>query len=99
MTVNMNHASRLVHVPRSVSSTIPSLIFSALLLLSIPTLAQLPAGTSDATQPQTQKSDPLLDRANEALSKHDYPTALKLLTSLAGKNPNNAQILYNLAFT
>jgi tetratricopeptide (TPR) repeat protein len=64
-----------------------------------PVKAQLPAGTTDATQPQAQKSDPLLDQANEALSKHDYPTALKLLTTLAGKNPNNAQILYNLAFT
>src|ERR1700761_8889017 len=99
MTVHTNDTPRLVHPPRSVARAIPTLIFSALLVLSISAQAQLPAGTSDATQPQTQKSDPLLDQANEALSKHDYPAALKLLTTLAGKNPNNAQILYNLAFT
>ncbi len=59
--------------------------------------AQLPAGTTDAaSQPQI---DPLLTQANEALAKQDYPAALKLLTTLAEKNPNNPQILYNLAST
>ena len=97
MTVHTNDTP--IHPPRNTARTIPTLIFSTLLLLSIPTLAQLPAGTTDATQPQTQKSDPILDQANEALSKHDYPAALKLLTTLAEKNPTNTQILYNLAFT
>jgi tetratricopeptide (TPR) repeat protein len=80
-------------------SAAASLIFLGLILAPVTLPAQLPAGTSDATQSQPQKSDPLLDQANEALSKHDYPAALKLLTTLANKNPNNAQILYNLAFT
>ncbi len=61
--------------------------------------AQLPPGTSDATQPPPQKIDPLLTQANEALDKRDYPAALKALTPLAEKNPNNPQILFNLAFT
>jgi tetratricopeptide (TPR) repeat protein len=81
------------------TAAISAVIFSTTLFLVIPTQAQLPAGTTDATQPQSQKSDPVLDQANEALSKRDYPAALKLLTTLAEKNPNNAQILYNLAFT
>ncbi|MGD0445826.1 MAG: tetratricopeptide repeat protein [Edaphobacter sp.] len=68
-----------------------------LLVFTLPTHAQLPAGTTDAAQTQTQ--DPLLTQANEALSKQDYPTALKLLTTLAEKNPDNAPILYNLAST
>src|SRR5260370_1964027 len=50
--------------------------------------AQLPAGTTDASQPQTQKQDPLLTHANQALDKHDYPTALKLLTTLTETTPN-----------
>ena len=61
--------------------------------------AQLPAGTTDATQPQPQKQDPALAQANAALEKQDYPAALKLLTTLAEKSPNDAYILYNLGFT
>jgi tetratricopeptide (TPR) repeat protein len=61
--------------------------------------AQLPAGTTDVTQPQTQKQDPLLIQANEALDKQDYPTALKLLTTLTEKSPNDPHLLYDLAFT
>ncbi len=61
--------------------------------------AQLPPGTSDASQPPAQKIDPLLTQANEALDKQDYPAALKALTPLAEKNPNSPPILYNLAFT
>src|SRR5277367_5727689 len=72
----------------------PFVIFSTLI-----TQAQLPAGTTDATQPQTQKQDPLLTQANEALDKRDYPTALKLLTTLAEKSPNDPHLLYDLALT
>jgi len=55
---------------------------------------QLPAGTRDvATQPQ---QDPLRSQASEALAKQDYATAAKLLANLAEKNPNDAQVLYNL---
>src|SRR5205807_6965890 len=63
------------------------------LLTPIPIQAQLPAGTTDATQSQTQKQDPLLTQANEALDKHDYPTALKLLTTLTEKFPNDPHLL------
>jgi tetratricopeptide (TPR) repeat protein len=56
--------------------------------------AQLPAGTRDAaSQPQ---QDPLRSQASEALAKQDYAAAAKLLSTLAEKNPNDAQILYNL---
>jgi predicted Zn-dependent protease len=78
---------------------VPLVIFSTLLLVARPAQAQLPAGTTDATQPKAQKQDPLLTQANEALDKHDYPTALKLLTTLTEKSPNDAHLLYDLAFT
>jgi tetratricopeptide (TPR) repeat protein len=78
---------------------VPLVMFSTLVLESIPTRAQLPAGTTDATQPQAQKQDQLLTQANEALDKQDYPTALKLLTTLTEKSPNDPHILYNLAYT
>jgi predicted Zn-dependent protease len=83
----------------NIRRTIPSLIISTLIFVSIPAHAQLPAGTTDATQPQTQKQDPLLTQANEALDKQDYPTALKLLTTLTEKSPNDPHLLYDLAFT
>jgi predicted Zn-dependent protease len=77
----------------------PLTIFSTLLLAAGPAQAQLPAGTTDATQSQTQKQDPLLTQANEALDKHDYATALKLLTTLTEKSPNDVHLLYDLAYT
>jgi tetratricopeptide (TPR) repeat protein len=80
-------------------SIIPSLLFSTLLIVAIPANAQLPAGTTDTTQHQAPKQDPLLTQANEALDKQDYPAALKLLTTLADKNPTDAHLLYDLAFT
>jgi predicted Zn-dependent protease len=62
--------------------------------------AQLPAGTTDASSTsQPQPPDPLLDQANEALAKANYPAALKLLTILAQKHPTDARILYDLAST
>jgi predicted Zn-dependent protease len=76
--------------------TIAATIFFA---LTQTTLAQLPAGTSDASSSssQPQQSDPLRDEASKALAQHDYPTALKLLTTLNTRNPNDPQILYDLA--
>src|SRR6266851_7067566 len=76
-----------------------SLLF--LIFLLAPSLhAQLPAGTTDATaQPQTAPQDPQRAEANAALDKQDYPTALKLLTTLAAKNPTDAHLLYDLAST
>jgi predicted Zn-dependent protease len=78
-------------------ATISATIFVTALIL--PLQAQLPAGTTDTTQPQTQKQDPLQTQANEALDKHDYPTALKLLTTLTEKSPNDPHLLYDLAST
>lgn len=57
---------------------------------------QLPAGTRDASSQPEMQQDPLRSQAVEALSKQDYATAVKLLTALAKKNPNDAQVLYNL---
>jgi predicted Zn-dependent protease len=76
-----------------------SLIFFGFLPTTKTIYAQLPAGTTDTTQPQPQKQDPLLTQANEALDKRDYPTALKLLTTLTEKSPNDPHLLYDLAFT
>jgi tetratricopeptide (TPR) repeat protein len=58
-------------------------------------IAQLPAGTRDATAAAPQQ-DPVRTQAADALNKQDYATAVKLLTALADKNPKDAQILYNL---
>ncbi|HWY99968.1 MAG TPA: tetratricopeptide repeat protein [Edaphobacter sp.] len=84
---------------KSLLKSLLLLIFSTTLLAPIPGHAQLPAGTTDTTQSQTQKQDPLLTQANEALDKHDYPTALKLLTTLIEKSPNDPHLLYDLAST
>ena len=71
-----------------------SLLFSTALLPTQTAYAQLPAGTRDAaSQPQ---QDPLRSQAADALAKQDYATAVKLLSTLAEKNPNDAQVLYNL---
>ena len=75
-------------------------LYVSLALLGATAQAQLPAGTTDASSSvQTQPPDPLLDQANEALNKQDYPAALRLLTALAEKHPNDARILYDLAST
>jgi tetratricopeptide (TPR) repeat protein len=84
---------------QSLLKSLRFLIFSTTLLGPIPGHAQLPAGATDTTQPQTEKQDPLLTQANEALAKHDYPTALKLLTTLIEKSPNDPHLLYDLAST
>jgi tetratricopeptide (TPR) repeat protein len=99
MTMKENNTTGPVLRLHNIRRIIPSLIISTLFLASISVQAQLPAGTTDATQPQPQKQDPLLTQANEALDKHDYPTALKLLTTLTEKSPNDPHLLYNLAFT
>ena len=76
--------------------TLALLIFST----ALPAVhAQLPAGTTDTTQPQPQQPDPLLTQANQALDKQDYAAALKLLTTLAQKHPTDPHILYDLAST
>jgi predicted Zn-dependent protease len=82
---------------RRTLAVITAAIFSTVLI--VPIRAQLPAGTTDANQPQQQKQDPLQTQADEALAKRDYTTALKLLTTLTEKSPNDPHILYNLAFT
>jgi tetratricopeptide (TPR) repeat protein len=84
---------RQLHLP----AVLPAIFFA--LITTCPTQAQLPAGTTDTTQTQPQTQDPLLTQASEALAKQDYPTALKLLTTLSEKNPGDAHILYNLAST
>ena len=77
-----------------------SLVFSTLSLTASLAHAQLPAGTIDTTaQPQTQPQDPQRAEANAAIDRQDYPTALKLLTALAAKTPNDAHLLYDLGFT
>ena len=73
----------------SCPSVILSLMSTALLLASIPALAQLPAGAIDTTAPpKAAPIDPARAQANEALDKQDYPTAIKLLTPLAEKKPH-----------
>jgi predicted Zn-dependent protease len=99
MSQKAHNAGLRLHSSCDILRAISFLIFSTVFLAAIPIQAQLPAGTTDASQPPPQKPDPLLDQANEALDKHNYPTALKLLTTLTEKSPNDPHLLYNLAFT
>jgi tetratricopeptide (TPR) repeat protein len=86
--------------PRLLSKPRLAVALCVFFLAPICAQAQLPAGTTDASSTsQTQPADPLLDQANEALAKADYPAALKLLTTLAEKHPTDARILYDLAST
>jgi tetratricopeptide (TPR) repeat protein len=79
---------------------LPLYLFLFVLFFTSLAHAQLPAGTTDTTaQPQPAPQDPLRAEASAALDKQDYPTALKLLTTLADKNPTDARLLYDLAFT
>jgi Flp pilus assembly protein TadD len=76
------------------------LILSTIFLTAGTLHAQLPAGTTDTTaQPQPAPQDPQRAEANAAIDRKDYPTALKLLTALAEKSPNDARLLYDLGFT
>ncbi len=61
----------------------------------------LPLPAQDFSQPDTEAAPgtPLVKKANAALAAGDYPTALKLLTELNTKVPNNPQILSNLGMT
>ncbi|WP_433964198.1 tetratricopeptide repeat protein [Tunturiibacter gelidiferens] len=99
------HNQRTAAGPLQRSSTaipqlISRLILCALVLASGSAHAQLPAGSIDTTAaPKTAPIDPARAQANDALDKQDYPTALKILTPLADKNPNDAHLLYDLAFT
>jgi tetratricopeptide (TPR) repeat protein len=100
MTKPANHQIAALKHHNRRPSTLPSLIFFSLLLAGSAAQAQLPAGTTDTTtQPQPAPQDPARAEANAALDKQDYPTALKLLTTLAEKNPTDAHLLYDLAFT
>ena len=94
------HRNNSIRLRRRLFVAALSLVYSTAILTTETTYAQLPAGTTDATQAPVQpQQDPLRAQANEALQKGDYPAALRLLTTLAEKNPHDAQILYNLAST
>ena len=100
MTTTPHH--RIGQVPRRHRrpSALQTVIFSTILLAGSFTQAQLPAGTTDTTaQPQTTPQNPQRAEANAAIDRQDYSTALKLLTALAEKSPNDARLLYDLGFT
>jgi Flp pilus assembly protein TadD len=84
--VNLTYSSKL---RRTAASTI-----AGLALLTGSALAQLPAGTRDAASERQQ--DPLRTQAIDAIQKGDYAAAVKALSTLAEKNPKDAQVLYNL---
>ena len=97
-----DHGTTRAALRRHHLSLTVGIIFSGLILAPGFLHAQLPAGTTDTTapQPQTQtQQDPLRAQANAALDQHDFPTALRLLTSLTTKNPTDAHLLYDLGFT
>ena len=98
MSETMHHRIDRAAVRSHLCAILPALIFSTALFAPIPAQAQLPAGAIDTTaQPQHAPQDPLRAQASEALDKRDYPTALKLLTTLTQTHPTDAHLLYDLA--
>ena len=68
-------------------------------LLVSPAWSQLPPGTTDASsssQPSQQDHNLLRSQAADSIERGDMPAALKLLTQLNEKEPENAGILFNL---
>jgi tetratricopeptide (TPR) repeat protein len=98
VTTTPHHRIGRVPRPRR-PSPLQSLIFSTVFLVASFSHAQLPAGTTDTTQQPVQTQDPQRANANAAIDRQDYPTALKLLTTLAESHPTDAHILYDLGFT
>jgi Tfp pilus assembly protein PilF len=82
-------------------SNSPIKVFLAAFLtaVSIPVLAQLPAGTQDASAAPADPTNALLSEANEALQRRDFPAAQKLLTRLTAAKPNDAHLLFDLGLT
>jgi tetratricopeptide (TPR) repeat protein len=80
------------------------ILFAATLFAAsaLPSLAQLPAGTTDAAQTIAPDANSAVrTQANEALEKGDYRGAIKLLLILTDRGPNDRQdpqLLYNLAY-
>jgi tetratricopeptide (TPR) repeat protein len=100
MTTQLHHRIGRSQHPHRHLSAVAAIIFALTILAAAPARAQLPAGSVDTTaQPKAAPPDPQRADANDALDKHDYATALKLLTALAEKSPNDAHLLYDLAFT
>ena len=77
-----------------------ALVFAVLLSAAV-TQAQLPAGTIDTTAAQTTTAlnTALLTQADEALQKHDFVTAQRLLTTLIQANPKDPHLLFDLGLT
>ncbi len=73
--------------------------FATALLFALPLHAQLPAGTTDTTAPQSPPDAALLNQANEALQRRDFPAAEKLLTTLTQANPKDPHLLFDLGLT
>lgn len=84
--VNLRYSSKLRRTAAGALAVLALVTGSA--------LAQLPAGTRDATSERQQ--DPLRTQAIDAIQKGDYAAAVKALSALAEKNPRDAQVLYNL---
>ncbi len=84
--------------PASPSAHLSWLVLVPLLLTWPAAHAQLPAGTTDATQ--TAPADPdagARAEASAALDHSDFPRAIRLLTALAEHHPTDAPILFDLA--
>ena len=95
---------RFTHVARNPHRLVAAASLLGLLLTATTLQAQLPPGTTDTTSSSQTKTtqpqeDPLRTQAAAALTRGDFPQALKLLTPLAGKYPNDARVLFDLAST
>lgn len=81
-------------------SQVFAMVFAGGMLAGLPTAAQLPAGTTDASSSWTnapaQAEDPLRIQASEAMERRDYSAALRLLNTLETKYPHDARVLFDL---
>ncbi len=84
---------------RYCSNLFATVLVFALLLTALKLKAQLPAGTTDPTAPQSSPDAALLTRTNDALQKHDFVTAERLLTTLTHDNPKDPHLFFDLGLT
>ena len=84
---------------RCCSNLFATAVFLVLLFTASELNAQLPAGTTDPAAAPATPDTTLLSQANEALQKHDFATAEKLLTTLIHDNPRDPHLFFDLGLT
>ena len=88
-----------VHVPRRIFAVRCPCTACCIVVAILLHPVTLPA--QDFSHPDTRPAPQaaLIQQANDAIAARDFPSALKILTTLNAQTPNNPQILYDLGLT